>query len=81
MCTTAIVAGEETFSPPVFQAVRELLLQQGGRIGGVGLKIHPDFKYVNLYYWLVGDEYLRRGNIGDPLPMPGSPYYSSPSGP
>jgi hypothetical protein len=79
-CTTAIVAGEATFSPPVFDPIRELLLEEGGRIGGVGLKIHPDYKYVNLYHWLLGDEYLRRGSLGTPLPMDGHRYSSSPFG-
>jgi hypothetical protein len=77
-CTTAAVAGEQVFAPPVFDLVRQLFATDGGRVGGVGLKIHPDLRYVNLYHWLVGDEYLRRSNFGEPLPMEGRPYFSGP---
>lgn len=67
-CTLATVAGETRFSPPVFAVIRGLLHADTGRIGGVGLKIHPDFRYGNLYHWLLGDEYFIRGNVGIPLP-------------
>lgn len=67
-CTLSTVAGETRFSPPVFAVIKGLFHVDMGRIGGVGLKIHPDFKYGNLYHWLLGDEYFIRGNTGIPLP-------------
>ena len=42
--------------------------QDRQRIGGVGLKIHPDLRYANLYYWLVGDDVIFKGWNGFPLP-------------
>lgn len=78
-CTLARVAGEERYSPPLFdEFIRPLLLSETGRIGGVGLKLHPDFKYANLYHWLLGDtHYVRFGN-GIPLPLGGRRYASDP---
>lgn len=80
-CTTAVVAGEASFSPPIFQYIRPLLDGQMGRIGGLGLKLHPDFRYANLYHWLLGDRYLIRGNLGRDLPDPRFPYSTSPEVP
>jgi hypothetical protein len=54
-CTTALVVGENRFAPITFQYIRPLLRSEGGRIGGVGLKIHPAHRCPNLYHWLVGD--------------------------
>lgn len=54
-CTVAMVGGESSFSPPVFEAVSPLLDRDLGRIGGVGLKIHPDYKYATLYRGLLED--------------------------
>ena len=76
-CTTATVSGETRFAPPVFSAVKNLLVKEGGRCGGIGLKIHPDFKYANLYHWLVGDSHFWKGPVGSPLPLPSLPYSSS----
>jgi hypothetical protein len=78
-CTLSCVAGEKTWAPPVFQGIRPMLRTEGRRVGGVGLKLHPDRKYVNLYHWLVGDTYYRRGMSGWDLPIPGRPYASSPN--
>lgn len=72
-CITAYVAGEGRYSPPLFASILPLI-HRAGRIGGVGIKIHPDFKYVNLYHWLFGDEYFFKGSTGTPLPMKGFPY-------
>lgn len=77
-CTRAFVAGEKQFSPPVFNAVKRILRSEGGRIGGVGLKIHPDFKYANLYHWLLGDTHVWRPGPAIPLPSPDRAYSSSP---
>jgi hypothetical protein len=32
-----------------------------GRIGGFGIKIHPDFNYANLYHWLLATMTCGRG--------------------
>ncbi len=80
-CTTAFVGGESCFSPPVFRAIKPILCSATDRIGGVGLKIHPDFRYANLYYWLLGDSHRIRWPTGQPLPIPGLPYFAGPSTP
>ncbi|WP_105386075.1 hypothetical protein [Neorhizobium alkalisoli] len=66
--TTAMVAGHTEYAAPVFQPVKNMLRSDSGRIGGVGLKIHPDFSYLNLYHWLLGDEFYKRGSSGISLP-------------
>lgn len=75
-CTTALIAGESRFAPRIFPAIRPFLARGMGRIGGVGIKIHPDFWYTNLYHWLLGDDYFYRGN-GVALPWKARPYYTS----
>lgn len=80
-CTTAYVAGENKFSPPVFDAIRPILAGSQERKGGFGLKIHPDIEYVNLYYWLLGDPTFWKGNMGLPLPLAGRMYATSPDKP
>ncbi len=76
--TLARVAGEARYSPPVFAFVRPLLRTDGRRIGGVGLKLHPDLWYANLYYWLAGDTTWWKGNSGWGLPYRGLRYFKSP---
>jgi len=80
-CTIAFVAGESSFSPPVFNAIKPILAREFGRIGGVGLKIHPDTKYRNLYHWLLGDSHFVRFMEGVPMPLPGYQYSSDPHTP
>lgn len=80
-CTTAFVAGEDEFSPPIFDTVKQLLVNENGRIGGFGLKIHPDIKYANLYHWLVGDSHFWKHSMGVPLPIKSYPYSSGPNSP
>jgi len=77
-CTVAFVGGESSFSPPVFNSVKSMLARELGRIGGVGLKIHPDLKYVNLYHWLLGDTHFVRLMMGLPLPLPNHQYCADP---
>jgi len=48
--TLAFIAGEQRYSPEVFAHVRPMLRTELRRIGGVGVKIHPDFRYANLYH-------------------------------
>jgi len=60
-CTTSYVAGEPRYSPKIFTAgVLPLLRKEYDCTGGRGLKLHPDFRYRNLYHWLLGDEYFVR---------------------
>jgi hypothetical protein len=80
-CTVAFVGGENSFSPAVFDVVKSMLARELGRIGGVGLKIHPDFKYLNLYHWLLGDTHFVRFMSGFPLPIPSYQYSVDPNVP
>jgi hypothetical protein len=80
-CTVALVGGEDRFSPPVFDEIKPLLPSDMERIGGIGLKIHPDYMYANLYYWLLGDPYLIKRGSGSPLPLESYPYASGPNQP
>lgn len=73
-CTVAFVAGERHYAPPIFEGIKPLLACQAKRAGGVGLKIHPDFRYVNLYHWLLGDADFYKGMTGYPLPLTGRLY-------
>lgn len=80
-CTTARIAGEANWSATTFQDVRPLLRSDSGRIGGVGLKIHPAERYANLYRWVVGDVDYMHHNACYPLPLPGYPYATDPNVP
>jgi len=75
-CVGARVAGEHTFSPPIFEMVKPLFRRDAGRTGGVGLKIHPDLRYLNLYHWLVGDDVFLKGWGAYPLPREGKLYFA-----
>lgn len=77
-CTLAFVGGESQYAPPVFEAIRPLLLRDGHRIGGIGLKIYPDFVYANLYHWLLGDSHHAKLGMGIPFPLAGRPYARDP---
>lgn len=77
-CSTARFSGESDHSPPVFEAIKPLLRSDGERIGGIGLKIHPDFKYGNLYHWLLGDTHFWKRLMGHPMPLKGIGYYDGP---
>jgi hypothetical protein len=77
-CVVARVAGESNYSPLVFDLLKPMLRRELGRIGGVGLKIHPDFTYANLYHWLLGDTHFWRGNSGRPLPFKTYPFAEEP---
>ena len=72
------VAGESVYSPPIFSAIIPLLYNDGNRIGGYGFKIHPSYRYLNLYHWLVGDSHFWRMNVGVPLPREGHLYAKNP---
>jgi Protein of unknown function (DUF3800) len=72
-CVTAYVAGEQRFSPQLMPAIQPLLANSA-RVGGIGIKIHPDFWYANLYHWLFGDTHFWRGNVGHPYPLLTHPF-------
>jgi hypothetical protein len=79
-CTLAYVSGEDEHSPALFNSqIKGMLRQEGGRIGGVGLKLHPDFNFANLYHWLLGDTTLWKDSLGEPLPMRGRAYVNGPT--
>lgn len=68
--TVSMVAGQVRYADNHFETIREGFLQnRRGQIGGTGLKIHPDYIYANLYHWLLGDQYLVRGNAGTQFPI------------
>jgi hypothetical protein len=72
-CVTAYVAGESRYSIQLIPSIQPLLAENR-RVGGIGIKIHPDFLYANLYHWLFGDSHFWRGNVGYPLPLRSRPY-------
>ena len=76
-CTLAIVAGEKRYAPLTFKEIKPMLDKGLGGIGGTGLKIHPDFKYVNLYHWIAGDATYVKNMRGWNLPKDGHPYYDN----
>lgn len=78
-CTTAFVAGEKNHSPRIFaEGVLPLLREEYSCVGGRGVKIHPDYRYRNLYHWLLEDEMYVRYQGGQQLPMAAHPYAESP---
>jgi hypothetical protein len=77
-CTLSFVSGEDEYSPPLFETqIKGMLRSEGGRIGGVGLKLHPDFCFANLYHWLLGDDTFWKNGIGLPMPLKGWAYVNS----
>jgi hypothetical protein len=78
-CTLSYVGGEDEYSPALFEGqIKEMLRAESGRIGGVGLKLHPDFCFANLYHWLLGDDTFWKNGVGDPMPLKGRAYVNSP---
>jgi hypothetical protein len=71
MCLARPSAGE---MGTLRDAVKPMLRREGDRIGGIGLKLHPDLRYANLYHWLVGDRYFIKGSVGHPLPVASMAY-------
>jgi hypothetical protein len=69
-CTLAYVAGDDRSAASLFEDhIRDLLRRSPeGRIGGFGLKLHPDRVYLNLYHWLLDDKDFHR--YGDPFGIP-----------
>lgn len=54
---TALISGSERYSRPIFDALMPGLLKNAfGMVGGIGMKVHPDFVYENLYYWILRED-------------------------
>jgi len=71
--TLARVGGESTYSPPIIDVIKPMYRRSLGRIGGYGVKIHPDYRYANLYHWLFSDvPRLLRRQTGAANQMPQS---------
>lgn len=78
-CVVSRVAGEIRYSPRVFERLKPLLRRMSDRIGGFGVKLHPDFVYANLYHWLLGDTYIPRNDGLLVLPDPDSRFADHPN--
>lgn len=76
-CCLARVSGEDRYSPKVFSMILPMFREEFGRRGGCSFKIHPDFKYANLYHWLLGDSHFVRNSSGSPMPLKNRPYSTS----
>ncbi|MCZ7679816.1 MAG: hypothetical protein M5U28_14055 [Sandaracinaceae bacterium] len=77
-CILAYIAGEARYAPKTAAEIRAVLRRDGNRVGGYGVKLHPDYRYGNLYHWLFGDSEFWKGNVGTPLPLRGRAYAESP---
>ena len=80
-CTLARISGESRYSPEIFELILPLFRRGVDRIGGIGVKIHPDLVYANLYYWLFGDKYIPRDNNRRDLPDKNLPFADHPNEP
>ncbi len=78
-CSTAFVGGQTTLAPDIFEAIKPILARDLGREGGVGVKIHRDYMYLNLYHWLLDDDVWVRNMNGWPLPHRPRPYFTGPN--
>ena len=76
--STALVAGNTYYSAPLVPHIKPMLRTNAqGCIGGVGVKLHPDARYMNWYHWLWGDTSSLRAGIHTALPWVGYPYAGS----
>lgn len=68
------ISGEDNYSPRIFEEIKPMLHcnQSNSRIGGYGLKLHPTYRYLNLYHWTVGDK--RYGRMGKVFSLPKKTY-------
>jgi len=74
--TLAYISGNK-YAEEIFPEIKPLSNNDSGRINGVDIKIYPD-EYINLYFWLLGEEYIWRSNDVIPLPLLGFPYEKDP---
>lgn len=73
-CTLSAVSGEKRNAPQTLAHFCGLFESDGIRTGGIGVKNHPDLKYVNLYHWVLGDDIYRRYTGMWALPKQGHIY-------
>ena len=78
-CVVSRVSGEPRYSSEVFELIRPLLRRGYDRVGGIGVKLHPEYVYANLYYWLLGDRQWTRDQTARALPDPNLPFYEHPN--
>ncbi len=79
--STSMVAGNIEYAEPVFQCIKPLLMQNnGGTIGGTGLKVYPK-ELTNLYHWVIGEHVYTKGGgaMGWKIPSENLPYFASPN--
>jgi hypothetical protein len=75
-CSIAYLAGEGTWSPPLFQECIRPILTRRERVNGIGLKLHPGMCFENLYYWILDGTDL--GWYRPPVPNEELPYVTDP---
>lgn len=76
--TNAHVSGGNPFADRHFPALLAMMPETSrGVRGGLGLKLHPSFRYLNLYHWLLNDDYYVKGSNGYPLPLADRPFATS----
>lgn len=80
-CTVAAVAGEARYALPLLAEIVPMMRGTDKYHGGLGLKIHPDGRYINLYHWLLGDTSFYEAGRYPPLPCPQHPYARDPNKP
>lgn len=78
-CTVARISGEPRYTPVVFDLLKPMLRRVGDRVGGFGVKLHPEYVYGNLYYWLLGDSAILREGTQRKLPDPALPFSDHPN--
>ena len=74
--TTAMVCGQTKYAGPLFPDIKPLLIRNTvNGIAATGLKIVPD-ENVNLYYWILKENFLHKngGAISYRLPASNYPY-------
>lgn len=76
-CTVAYVAGSGRQAGDTFPYIRPMLRSSEEIVGGIGVKIHPKGRYVNLYHWLLGDCSGKIDGVRVTLPTASAPYPES----
>lgn len=73
-CVNAYVSGGG-YAAQIFPLIKPMLRTSDGVIGGVGVKIHADFRYRNLYHHLLGDSHYTEKGTKTTLPDIAFPYW------
>ncbi len=77
-CVVAAIGGERNFALPLLERIIPLLHRSSISVGGCGVKLHPDYKFLNLYHWLFKDDSIDKGGTLMQLPDRRYPYFESP---